>query len=139
MGMQYMFVERMIHKMNNADLVVGRVRSPLPSASGLASSLMSPLSLPCLCSSRLHLPAELRIKRQNSSDSISSLNSITSHSSVGSGKDADAKKKKKKSWVGTGFGAGSSEDHGGPPPPWHRDQTPLELTKRQSLLMLSVG
>jgi len=43
---------------------------------------------------------ELRIKRQNSSDSISSLNSITSHSSIGSSKDADAKKKKKKSWVG---------------------------------------
>ncbi|XP_036210695.1 neuron navigator 1 isoform X4 [Myotis myotis] len=44
-------------------------------------------------------PKELRIKRQNSSDSISSLNSTTSHSSIGSGKDADAKKKKKKSWV----------------------------------------
>ncbi|XP_032305122.1 neuron navigator 1 isoform X5 [Coturnix japonica] len=44
-------------------------------------------------------PKELRIKRQNSSDSISSLNSITSHSSVSSSKDADAKKKKKKSWV----------------------------------------
>uniref|UniRef100_A0A8C9F8U3 Neuron navigator 1 n=1 Tax=Pavo cristatus TaxID=9049 RepID=A0A8C9F8U3_PAVCR len=45
-------------------------------------------------------PKELRIKRQNSSDSISSLNSITSHSSISSSKDADAKKKKKKSWVG---------------------------------------
>uniref|UniRef100_G1MS28 Neuron navigator 1 n=1 Tax=Meleagris gallopavo TaxID=9103 RepID=G1MS28_MELGA len=45
-------------------------------------------------------PKELRIKRQNSSDSISSLNSIISHSSIGSSKDADAKKKKKKSWVG---------------------------------------
>ncbi|XP_026951830.1 neuron navigator 1 isoform X6 [Sagmatias obliquidens] len=44
-------------------------------------------------------PKELRIKRQNSSDSISSLNSITSHSSIGSSKEADAKKKKKKSWV----------------------------------------
>ncbi|XP_029418026.1 neuron navigator 1 isoform X6 [Nannospalax galili] len=44
-------------------------------------------------------PKELRIKRQNSSDSISSLNSITSYSSIGSSKDADAKKKKKKSWV----------------------------------------
>ncbi|RXN18962.1 neuron navigator 1-like protein [Labeo rohita] len=43
-------------------------------------------------------PKELRIRRQNSSESISSLNSITSHSSVGSLKD-DAKKKKKKSWV----------------------------------------
>ncbi|KAK2493891.1 LOW QUALITY PROTEIN: hypothetical protein MC885_000019 [Smutsia gigantea] len=48
-------------------------------------------------------PKELRIKRQNSSDSISSLNSVTSHSSVGSGKDADAKKKKKKSWLRSSF------------------------------------
>uniref|UniRef100_A0A670YY29 Neuron navigator 1 n=1 Tax=Pseudonaja textilis TaxID=8673 RepID=A0A670YY29_PSETE len=48
-------------------------------------------------------PKELRIKRQNSSDSISSLNSITSHSSIGSGKDADAKKKKKKSWLRSSF------------------------------------
>ncbi|MBN3293043.1 NAV1 protein, partial [Polypterus senegalus] len=48
-------------------------------------------------------PKELRIKRQNSSDSISSLNSITSHSSIGSCKDADAKKKKKKSWLRSSF------------------------------------
>ncbi|XP_037397331.1 neuron navigator 1 isoform X4 [Pygocentrus nattereri] len=43
-------------------------------------------------------PKELRIKRQNSSESIASLNSITSHSSMGSLKE-DAKKKKKKNWV----------------------------------------
>ncbi|XP_036386458.1 neuron navigator 1-like isoform X1 [Megalops cyprinoides] len=48
-------------------------------------------------------PKELRIKRQNSSESIASLNSITSHSSVGSCKDADAKKKKKKSWLRSSF------------------------------------
>ncbi|XP_029418023.1 neuron navigator 1 isoform X2 [Nannospalax galili] len=48
-------------------------------------------------------PKELRIKRQNSSDSISSLNSITSYSSIGSSKDADAKKKKKKSWLRSSF------------------------------------
>ncbi|XP_061112794.1 neuron navigator 1-like isoform X4 [Conger conger] len=48
-------------------------------------------------------PKELRIKRQNSSESISSLNSITSHSSIGSFKDADAKKKKKKSWLRSSF------------------------------------
>ncbi|XP_075051716.1 neuron navigator 1 isoform X2 [Mixophyes fleayi] len=44
-------------------------------------------------------PRELRIRRQNSSDSISSLNSISSHCSVGSVKDCDSKKKKKKSWI----------------------------------------
>ncbi|XP_051961511.1 neuron navigator 1-like isoform X1 [Xyrauchen texanus] len=48
-------------------------------------------------------PKEFRIRRQNSSESISSLNSITSHSSVGSLKD-DAKKKKKKSWLRSSFG-----------------------------------
>ncbi|XP_026856365.2 neuron navigator 1 isoform X2 [Electrophorus electricus] len=44
-------------------------------------------------------PNELPIDRQNSSESISSMNSITSHSSLGSLKEQDAKKKKKKSWV----------------------------------------
>lgn len=44
---------------------------------------------------------DLRIKRQHSSDSVSSVASATSHSSVGSNMDADAKNKKKnkKNWV----------------------------------------
>uniref|UniRef100_A0A8C0KSB4 Neuron navigator 3 n=1 Tax=Canis lupus dingo TaxID=286419 RepID=A0A8C0KSB4_CANLU len=41
----------------------------------------------------------LRIRRQHSSESVSSINSATSHSSIGSGNDADSKKKKKKNWV----------------------------------------
>ncbi|XP_075470074.1 neuron navigator 1 isoform X3 [Ascaphus truei] len=48
-------------------------------------------------------PRELRIRRQNSSDSISSLNSISSHCSAGSVKDSDGKKKKKKSWLRSSF------------------------------------
>ncbi|NXE65996.1 NAV2 protein, partial [Calcarius ornatus] len=44
-------------------------------------------------------PAELRIRRQHSSDSVSSINSATSHSSVGSNIDSDSKKKKRKNWV----------------------------------------
>ncbi|XP_051567909.1 neuron navigator 1-like [Myxocyprinus asiaticus] len=48
-------------------------------------------------------PKELQIDRQNSSESISSLNSITSHSSAGSLKEQDAKKKKKKSWLRSSF------------------------------------
>ncbi|XP_066580836.1 neuron navigator 3 isoform X2 [Amia ocellicauda] len=46
-----------------------------------------------------HLHKDLRIRRQHSSDSVSSINSATSHSSIGSINDAEAKKKKKKSWV----------------------------------------
>uniref|UniRef100_A0A4W3JBI9 Neuron navigator 3 n=1 Tax=Callorhinchus milii TaxID=7868 RepID=A0A4W3JBI9_CALMI len=43
--------------------------------------------------------ADLRIRRQHSSDSVSSINSATSHSSVGSSAEVDSKKKKKKNWV----------------------------------------
>uniref|UniRef100_A0A3Q2Q1J6 Neuron navigator 3 n=1 Tax=Fundulus heteroclitus TaxID=8078 RepID=A0A3Q2Q1J6_FUNHE len=47
---------------------------------------------------------DLRIRRQHSSDSVSSVASATSHSSVGSNMDADAKNKKKnkKNWVREG-------------------------------------
>uniref|UniRef100_A0AAY5KZF3 Neuron navigator 1 n=1 Tax=Esox lucius TaxID=8010 RepID=A0AAY5KZF3_ESOLU len=48
-------------------------------------------------------PKELQMKRQNSSESISSLNSVTSHSSMGSLKEQEAKKKKKKSWLRSSF------------------------------------
>ena len=47
----------------------------------------------------LCLLLDLRIRRQHSSESVSSINSATSHSSIGSGHDADSKKKKKKNWV----------------------------------------
>ncbi|XP_076006818.1 neuron navigator 3 [Genypterus blacodes] len=47
-----------------------------------------------------HLHKDLRIRRQHSSESMSSINSAASHSSMGSlCKDAEDKKKKKKSWV----------------------------------------
>ncbi|XP_031409579.1 neuron navigator 3 isoform X8 [Meleagris gallopavo] len=46
-----------------------------------------------------HTHKDLRIRRQHSSESVSSINSATSHSSIGSGNDADSKKKKKKNWV----------------------------------------
>ncbi|XP_034018863.1 neuron navigator 3 isoform X5 [Thalassophryne amazonica] len=47
-----------------------------------------------------HLHKDLRIRRQHSSESMSSINSAASHSSMGSlSKDVEDKKKKKKSWV----------------------------------------
>uniref|UniRef100_A0A1A8AEP1 Neuron navigator 2 n=1 Tax=Nothobranchius furzeri TaxID=105023 RepID=A0A1A8AEP1_NOTFU len=50
-------------------------------------------------------PPDLRIRRQHSSDSVSSVASATSHSSVGSNMDADAKNKKKnkKNWLRSSF------------------------------------
>ncbi|XP_048011087.1 neuron navigator 3 isoform X12 [Megalobrama amblycephala] len=47
--------------------------------------------------------ADLRIRRQHSSESMSSINSAASHSSMGSAKDAEDKKKKKKSWLRSSF------------------------------------
>ncbi|MBN3305319.1 NAV2 protein, partial [Amia calva] len=46
---------------------------------------------------------DLRIRRQHSSDSVSSITSATSHSSVGSNVELDAKKKKKKNWLRSSF------------------------------------
>ncbi|KAM4846413.1 neuron navigator 2 isoform 4-T4 [Thomomys bottae] len=47
--------------------------------------------------------ADLRIRRQHSSDSVSSINSATSHSSVGSNIENDSKKKKRKNWLRSSF------------------------------------
>ncbi|AWP01174.1 putative neuron navigator 2 [Scophthalmus maximus] len=54
---------------------------------------------------RRHQQPDLRIRRQHSSDSVSSVASATSHSSVGSNMDADAKNKKKnkKNWLRSSF------------------------------------
>ncbi|XP_040199878.1 neuron navigator 3 isoform X5 [Rana temporaria] len=46
-----------------------------------------------------HNHRDIKIKRQHSSESVSSINSAASHSSIGSVNDADSKKKKKKNWV----------------------------------------
>ncbi|CAI9589153.1 unnamed protein product, partial [Staurois parvus] len=46
-----------------------------------------------------HIHRDMKIKRQHSSESVSSINSAASHSSIGSVNDADSKKKKKKNWV----------------------------------------
>ncbi|XP_072340827.1 neuron navigator 3 isoform X10 [Scyliorhinus torazame] len=51
-----------------------------------------------------HTSKDMRIRRQHSSDSVSSINSATSHSSIGSANDIDSKKKKKKqSWLRSSF------------------------------------
>ncbi|KAK9399724.1 neuron navigator 3 [Crotalus adamanteus] len=50
-----------------------------------------------------HTHRDLRIRRQHSSESVASINSGTSHSSMGSSNDAESKKKKKKNWLRSSF------------------------------------
>ncbi|XP_030210536.1 neuron navigator 3 isoform X4 [Gadus morhua] len=51
-----------------------------------------------------HLNKDLRIRRQHSSESMSSITSGASHASLGSlGRDPDEKKRKKKSWLRSSF------------------------------------
>ncbi|CAB1457603.1 unnamed protein product [Pleuronectes platessa] len=63
-------------------------------------------------------PKELVINRQNSSESISSLASTTSHSSMGSLKEQEAKKKKKKSWLRSSLNKAFSKKGSKPPGPY---------------------
>ncbi|KAJ8269277.1 hypothetical protein COCON_G00118840 [Conger conger] len=50
-----------------------------------------------------HVHRDLRIRRQHSSDSMSSLTSASSHSAVCGSPESEAKKKKKKSWLRSSF------------------------------------
>ncbi|MGH0147045.1 UNVERIFIED_CONTAM: hypothetical protein FKN15_009404 [Acipenser sinensis] len=68
-----------------------------------------------------HLHKDLRIRRQHSSDSVSSMNSATSLSSVGSTNDAEAKKKKKKSWLRSSFKQAFGKKKSTKPPSPHSD------------------
>uniref|UniRef100_A0A8D2BFF6 Neuron navigator 3 n=1 Tax=Sus scrofa TaxID=9823 RepID=A0A8D2BFF6_PIG len=68
-----------------------------------------------------HPPKDLRIRRQHSSESISSINSATSHSSIGSGNDADSKKKKKKNWLRSSFKQAFGKKKSTKPPSSHSD------------------
>ncbi|XP_077654508.1 neuron navigator 3 isoform X4 [Urocitellus parryii] len=68
-----------------------------------------------------HPPKDLRIRRQHSSESVSSINSATSHSSIGSGNDADSKKKKKKNWLRSSFKQAFGKKKSTKPPSSHSD------------------
>ncbi|KAH1186875.1 hypothetical protein KIL84_019624 [Mauremys mutica] len=68
-----------------------------------------------------HAHKDLRIRRQHSSESVSSINSATSHSSIGSGNDADSKKKKKKNWLRSSFKQAFGKKKSTKPPSSHSD------------------
>ncbi|XP_050180380.1 neuron navigator 3 isoform X2 [Myiozetetes cayanensis] len=68
-----------------------------------------------------HTHKDLRIRRQHSSESVSSINSATSHSSIGSGNDVDSKKKKKKNWLRSSFKQAFGKKKSTKPPSSHSD------------------
>ncbi|XP_025956101.1 neuron navigator 3 isoform X3 [Dromaius novaehollandiae] len=68
-----------------------------------------------------HTHKDLRIRRQHSSESVSSINSATSHSSIGSSNDADSKKKKKKNWLRSSFKQAFGKKKSTKPPSSHSD------------------
>uniref|UniRef100_A0A8C3RQD2 AAA+ ATPase domain-containing protein n=1 Tax=Chelydra serpentina TaxID=8475 RepID=A0A8C3RQD2_CHESE len=68
-----------------------------------------------------HAHKDLRLRRQHSSESVSSINSATSHSSIGSGNDADSKKKKKKNWLRSSFKQAFGKKKSTKPPSSHSD------------------
>ncbi|CAJ0959901.1 unnamed protein product, partial [Ranitomeya imitator] len=68
-----------------------------------------------------HSRADMRIRRQHSSESVSSINSATSHSSIGSSNDIDAKKKKKKNWLRSSFKQAFGKKKSNKPPSNHSD------------------
>ncbi|KAG8137912.1 hypothetical protein E2320_003849, partial [Naja naja] len=68
-----------------------------------------------------HTQRDLRIRRQHSSESVASINSGTSHSSMGSSNDADSKKKKKKNWLRSSFKQAFGKKKSSKPPSSHSD------------------
>ncbi|XP_029452992.1 neuron navigator 3 isoform X2 [Rhinatrema bivittatum] len=68
-----------------------------------------------------HSLKDLRIRRQHSSESVSSINSATSHSSIGSSNDVDSKKKKKKNWLRSSFKQAFGKKKNPKPPISHSD------------------
>ncbi|PIO30283.1 hypothetical protein AB205_0097850, partial [Aquarana catesbeiana] len=68
-----------------------------------------------------HNHKDIKIKRQHSSESVSSINSAASHSSIGSVNDADSKKKKKKNWLRSSFKQAFGKKKSNKPPSSHSD------------------
>ncbi|XP_009298695.1 neuron navigator 3 isoform X23 [Danio rerio] len=87
-----------------------------------------------------HVHRDLRIRRQHSSESMSSINSAASHSSLGSAKDAEDKKKKKKSWLRSSFKQAFSKKKTNKPQSSHdeiEEMTDSSLPSSPKLLHIS--
>ncbi|XP_031756004.1 neuron navigator 2 isoform X8 [Xenopus tropicalis] len=94
-----MSAEQKDSELNELRKTIDMLKKQNAAAQAAINGVINTPELGCKAGNGTSQPPDLRIRRQHSSDSVSSINSATSHSSVGSNVDSDSKKKKRKNWV----------------------------------------
>ncbi|XP_041445643.1 neuron navigator 2 isoform X12 [Xenopus laevis] len=97
-----MSAEQKDSELNELRKTIDLLKKHNAAAQAAINGVINTPELGCKAHETSHTP-DLRIRRQHSSDSVSSINSATSHSSVGSNVDSDSKKKKRKNWLRSSF------------------------------------
>ncbi|KAE8606124.1 hypothetical protein XENTR_v10010601 [Xenopus tropicalis] len=98
-----MSAEQKDSELNELRKTIDMLKKQNAAAQAAINGVINTPELGCKAGNGTSQPPDLRIRRQHSSDSVSSINSATSHSSVGSNVDSDSKKKKRKNWLRSSF------------------------------------
>ncbi|XP_072448877.1 neuron navigator 2 isoform X5 [Chiloscyllium punctatum] len=98
-----MTAEQKDSELNELRKTIELLKKQNAAAQAAINGVINTPELSCKAGNGTSQSADLRIRRQHSSDSVSSVNSATSHSSVGSSAEVDSKKKKKKNWLRSSF------------------------------------
>ncbi|XP_062917783.1 neuron navigator 2 isoform X3 [Mobula hypostoma] len=98
-----MTAEQKDSELNELRKTIELLKKQNAAAQAAINGVINTPELSCKAGNGSAQSADLRIRRQHSSDSVSSINSATSHSSVGSSAEVDSKKKKKKNWLRSSF------------------------------------
>ncbi|CAH2325624.1 neuron navigator 2 isoform X1 [Pelobates cultripes] len=98
-----MSAEQKDSELNELRKTIEHLKKQNAAAQAAINGVINTPELSCKGNGTTQQPPDLRIRRQHSSDSVSSINSGTSHSSVGSNVDSDSKRKKRKNWLRSSF------------------------------------
>uniref|UniRef100_A0A670Y258 Neuron navigator 2 n=2 Tax=Pseudonaja textilis TaxID=8673 RepID=A0A670Y258_PSETE len=98
-----MTAEQKDSELNELRKTIELLKKQNAAAQAAINGVINTPELTCKGSGGSAQTTDLRIRRQHSSDSVSSINSATSHSSVGSNIECDSKKKKRKNWLRSSF------------------------------------
>ncbi|XP_069821197.1 neuron navigator 2 isoform X5 [Dendropsophus ebraccatus] len=99
-----MSAEQKDSELNELRKTIEQLKKQNAAAQAAINGVINTPELSCKAGNGTSQSADLRIRRQHSSDSVSSINSATSHSSVGSNVESDSKKKKnRKNWLRSSF------------------------------------